>query len=358
MDILVKHNGTNISTHVLSYEREHKICTGIGILTLEVERTINRTFDPWDSVDIWENGSFQVRYYITSVDDSVPEGKLKIDCQDLSKKLVDFFIPTSYNIDYPSYTRYWIQLFMDMAGITYQFNTASSGNLLSNNTQLGLKPAYEEIQTLLQLSGWYMFFDGNGKAVIGPLQTDLADTTRKVGKTDITTISRVSNDQMLRNRALVLGAFDPYTLTYASADITIHTRWNYDNRDVRAMVVANSNIPNKSSAYSIANMLLKEFSRITVEKHLTVTGARNFNLGDACQVTSTVWRGKGLITTFGVRMGKDGLVTDLVLDERCPRLFGFFNFGDYVYVGTFGDGVRSEEHTSELQSRRDLVCRL
>src|SRR5690349_24009584 len=27
----------------------------------------------------------------------------------------------------------------------------------------------------------------------------------------------------------------------------------------------------------------------------------------------------------------------------------------YVWIGT---GVRSEEHTSELQSRRDLVCRL
>ncbi len=339
MDLLVKHSGTNITSHVLGYEREHKICTGIGTLKVEIERTISRTFDPWDSVDIWENGSFQVRYYISNVVDSVPDGKITLECQDLSKKLVDFFIPDSYTIDYPSYTRYWIELFLDMAGVDYIFNTASSGNLISNNTQLGLVPAYEQILVLLQLSGWYMYFDGNGKAVIGPLETDLASTTRKLAKTDIISIAKLSDDKMLRNRALVLGAFDPYSLSYASADVTIHTRWNYDNRDVRAMVVANSNIPNRGSAYSIANMLIKEFSRLTIEKHIVATGARNFNLGEACQVNSNVWRGKGLITTFGVRASKDGLYTDIVLDERCPRLFGFFDFGDFVYVGTFGDGI-------------------
>jgi hypothetical protein len=339
MDILVKHNGTNITEYVLSYEREHRICTGIGTLTIEFPRTINRTFDPWDSIDIHENGDFKVRYYVSAVTDTSPEGKVIVDCQDLSKKLVDFFIPESYIIETPSYTRTWIELFLDMADVEYEFTVDSPGNLLSNMTQLGLQPAYEQILLLLQLSGWYMYFDGNGKAIIGTLTTNLADTTNNVGKDDVLSISKVSDDKMLRNRALVLGAFDVYSMTYAAADVTVHTRWNYDRNDVRAMVVANSNIPNRGSAYSIANMLLKEFARITEVKTIELWGARNFNLGDACRATTNVWRGKGLITTFGVRMSKDGLITTIVLDERCPRLFGFFDFGDYVYVGTFGDGV-------------------
>lgn len=339
MNILVKHNGDTITSSVLSYERVHEICTGIGTLTIEIERTIGRNFDPWDSIDIHENGDFKVRYYISAVRDDIPQGKITLDCQDLSKKLVDFFIPESYTIEEPSYTRYWIELFLDMAGVNYDFETSSPGNLLSNHTQLGLVPAYEQILTLLQLSGWYMFFDGNGTAIIGPLETNLADTAGSVDGDDILSISKVSDDKMLRNRALVLGTFDIYTMSYASADVSVHTRWNYDRNDIRSMVVSNSNIPNKGSAYKIANMLLKEFARITEEKRIELHGARDYTLGEALRVNSRVWRGKGLITTFGVRMTKDGLITDVILDQRCPRLFGFFDFGDYVYVGTYGDGV-------------------
>ncbi len=339
MNVQVKHNGTNITGFVEEYTREHKVCTGIGSLSIKIARNIGRTFDPWDSIDIYENGSFKVRYYVSSVDDAIPSASITLDCQDVSKRLVDYFIPTSYTIDYPSYTRYWIEKFLTEAGVDSTFMTSSPGQLISNNTQLGLVSAYEQILTLLQMSGWYVYFNSSEHAVIGPLDADLAVSGRTISKSDILSISKISDDKMLRNRALVLGAFDPYTLSYAGADVTAHTRWNYDNRDVRAIVISNSNIPNASSAYGMANQIIKEFARITIEKHITVWGARNFNLGDSLRVTSTVWRGKGLITTFGTSMSKNGLVSNIILDERCPRLFGFFDFGDYVYVGTFGNGI-------------------
>lgn len=339
MNVQVKHNGTNITGYVIRYEREHKICTGIGNLTVEIDRTIPRTFDPWDTIDIYENSSFKVRYYISNSTDSIPKGTITLDCQDVSKRLVDYFIPTSYTIDYPSYTRYWIEKFLTEAGVAYTFTTSSQGNLISNNTQLGLVSAYEQLLTLLQMSGWFIYFNQSERAVIGSLDADLAVGSRSIGKTDILNINRISDDKMLRNRALVLGAFDAYSLKYATADVTVHTPWNYDSRDVRAVVISNSNIPNKNSAYGIANQLIKEFARITVEKHITVWGARDYNLGQALRVNSNVWRGKGMITTFGTSMSKEGLVTNIVLDERCPRLFGFFDYGDYVYVGTYGDGI-------------------
>src|SRR5690349_23059041 len=40
----------------------------------------------------------------------------------------------------------------------------------------------------------------------------------------------------------------------------------------------------------------------------------------------------------------------------CARTVAFAAFGISMVIGEFDD--RSEEHTSELQSRRDLVCRL
>lgn len=339
MQVQVKHNGTTITGFVESYEREHKICTGIGTLRVEIVRTINRTFDPWDSIDIYENGDFKVRYYISSVEDLIPRGVIVLECQDISKRLVDYFIPDTYTIDYPSRTRYWIEKFLTEAGIDFTFNTSSQGNLISNNTQLGLQPAYEQILTLLQMSGWFIYFNEAEEAVIGPLNADLAIAGRSVGKGDILEINRISDDKMLRNRALVIGSYNLLTMAYASADITVHTRWNYDHRDVRAVVISNSNIPTRGVAYGLANQIIKEFARITVEKHITLWGARDYNLGDAIRVNSTVWRGKGLITTFGTSMSKQGLITRIILDERCPRLFGFFDYGDYVYVGTYGDGV-------------------
>lgn len=339
MNVQVKHNGTTITGFVTEYERVHKICTGIGSLSISIVDTIPRTFVPWDSIDIYENGDFKVRYYVSSVEHNVPRSTLTLDCQDNSKRIVDYFIPDSYTVDYPSYTKYWISKFLDEAGVSYEYSVDSPGTLLSNFTNLGLVTVYEQVLTLLQMSGWYMYFDGNGKAIIGTLQTELADDLESVGKTDILNILVTKDDKMLRNKALVFGAYDAFTDSNAKASVTVHTPWNYDHRDIRTVVISNSNIPNDSTAYGMANQIVKEFSKITVEKHITLWGARDFNLGTALRVTSNVYKGKGLVTTFGTSMSKTGLVTNVVLDERCPRLFGYFDFGDYVYVSFYGDGV-------------------
>lgn len=184
-----------------------------------------------------------------------------------------------------------------------------------------------------------MYFSGAGTAIIGSLESDFASVDATFTRSDILNISRISDDKMLRNRALVLGAYDPYSLAYAGADLRVHTPWNYDEEDLRAIVISNSNIPNTESAFGMALQILKEFARITVEKHISLWGIRDVNLGNVVRVESGVWRGKGLITTFGTSMDKGGLKTNIILDERCPRLFGFFDFGDNVYVSTFGSGV-------------------
>lgn len=339
MDVKIYHEGIEITSHVISYDREHLICTGVGQLSITIERTIGRTFNPWDSIDIYENGDFKVSYYVSGTSDSIPDGTIVLQCQDMSKRLIDYFIPDQYTVEEPSYTRYWIEKFLDEAGIDYSFLTGSQGNLLSNFTTLGLSSAYDQIITLLQLSGWFMYFDGTGTAVIGTLDKDLAQKAGSFDSTDIIEIDVVSHDKMLRNRAVVWGAFDPLRQKNVYADVSTRTKWNYDSKDKRAVVISNSNIPNASSAYAMANQLVKEFSKITVEKHITLTGARDLNLGDIVNINTRAYRGSGMITTFGVSMSATGLTTKIILDERCPRLFGFYNFGDYVYVSTYGSGI-------------------
>jgi len=145
MNIQVEHNNVDISEYVISYDREHKICTAIGTLTLVVSDNIATTFNPWDEIDIHEEGDFKVRYYISTINWSIPNSTISLDCQDESKRLVDYFIPDQYTVEYPTYTRFWIEKFLDEVGTSYQFQTTSQGNLLSNHTSMGLMSAYEQI---------------------------------------------------------------------------------------------------------------------------------------------------------------------------------------------------------------------
>jgi len=339
MQVAVKHNSQDITNHVIRYDREHKLCTGIGLIEIEVEYSYSGTFDPWDSIDIYENGSHTGSYNVSSVSEGQPSATFVISGQDESKRLSDYFISDSYIVDYPSYTRYWIELFLDEVGINYTFLTESQGSLLSNNTSLGLTTAYEQVLMLLQMSGWYITFKPSGMAVIGKLENSLANGKMSLGRNSVIEIKTIKNDSMLRNRVVVWGHGDPTTSRWAFADVSVNTKWNYDDLDKRTIVIANSNVPTVAAAFLLANRALTEFAKLTVEKHLTVAGAKDLLPGDIISVQTKIFSGKGLVTTFGTSMSRTGLVTNIVLDERCPRLFGFFDFGGYVYVGTFGSGV-------------------
>ena len=50
------------------------------------------------------------------------------------------------------------------------------------------------------------------------------------------------------------------------------TQWNYDNKDIRAVALGNSTIPDRPTAVEIADILLNEFAGITVEKLLDAPG--------------------------------------------------------------------------------------
>jgi hypothetical protein len=339
MDVKVMHGSTDITSHVISWTREHKICSGIGMLEITVDYTYSASFDPWDKITIFENGKKNGQYYVSSASQEQPNSVTVINAQDGSKKLSDYFISVAYNVDYPSYASFWIGYFLDEMKIKYKIVSPDPGTLLSNNTALGLMSGYEQIMYLLQLNGWYITFDYNDTAIIGKLTGSYGATAGSFDNRDILDIKTVKHDNMLRNRAVVWGKGDPKTRRWVFADVYKATKWDYDKKDRRTVVISNSNIRKTTDAFALANKMLLEFSVITFEKHVELEGGRNILVGDVVTIKNKLFTGKGKVTSFGTSLDASGHTTQIKLDERCPRLFAFWDLGGFVYVGTFGSGV-------------------
>lgn len=339
MDIRIIHDGNDITSYVVSYTREQKICTGIGIFDFVVYENAPIVFTTWDEVELYEGGNHIGNYFISTINAIHPSATIAISCQDASKRAADYLIVDSYVVDYPSTSRYWIEKFLTEAGVSYEFDSDDTGSLLSNLSALGLMTLYEQMQTLLQMSGWYMHFSPDNVLIIGNLEKDLSQSDFSFNRTGIKSISLVKDDKMLRNRAVVYGGFSGETQQQVIADVSVDTKWNYGESDKRAVLISNSNIPTESDAYELANIALTEFADITKIKKIDVAGHYDVKLGDVIFVSSDVYTGKGIVTTIGTSLSSSGALTHITLDERCPRLFGFFDFGGFVYIGTYGSGV-------------------
>jgi len=98
LNVQVKHNDFDISNITIRYERNQQICTGIGMLNITLVDN-GRDYDPWDTIEITELGVKRGEYFISSVVRNKKEGVVELNCQDGSKKLSDYFISDSYEIN-------------------------------------------------------------------------------------------------------------------------------------------------------------------------------------------------------------------------------------------------------------------
>ena len=94
--------------------------------------------------------------------------------------------------------------------------------------------------------------------------------------------------------------------------------------------------------------ILDEFKDITSIKTLELAGAYDVSLANAVGITNRdVYNGNGIITSISSNMSSAGLTTTLVLDEKCPRMFGYYRWGDeYVYCSTSGEGIHRKPLSS------------
>lgn len=339
MNVQVTWNGSDITTSVIEYTREQDICTGEGTLDLNVEAKTARGFDPWDTIIVYEEGTKVHTYNISSIEEVIPDVMYIVTCQDDSKRLTDYFIDTQFAIDYPSSSRYWIELFLGYAGVTYNFNTSSYGNTLAETT-LGATSAYDALINLLQLNGWYFYFDKDNVCQIGKLSVDASSPEETFYGDTVLHIGYLKSDKLLRNRAVVWGAGDPDTMSWIYADSSTITGWNRPGNDYRTVVYSNPAIKTFGIAYYLAFLILTEFSKTIPEKDLSVTGSYpNVEIGSYIRAITNKMTVQGMVTHITVHMSSQGLTTDYSLDQRCPRLFGYADWNDYVYIGTQGAGV-------------------
>lgn len=338
-DCTIIHDGNDVSKTVISYEREKNICTGISTLTLTVEWKTSRTYTAWDEILLYEHGN-KIGTFVVSTTSKNHTGDLVLTCQDYSKKLSDYFVPDLYEIPDFSYSRTWIEFFLELVGVDFSFSTSSNGNYINNNTVFGRQSAFDIIQSLLQMSGWYLYFDEDGTCIVGELTKDLTNYDFIFDDTEIQKLTINKHDKQLRNRAVVWGLVSDQEAKRVYADITVTTPWDTSPLDKRAVVLSNPYIRSSGVAKSLARKMLDTFAEITVEKIAVLVRNYHLDVGQVVLLDSNYFSGSGLVTTVQSSMSAEGgLISTIILDEKCPRLFGYFGYIVPVYVGTEGAGV-------------------
>jgi len=345
-NVTVELNSSDITSWIIEYTRTQQICSGVGTLQLIVPTSSGLDFDPWDIIEIYEYGDKVGKFYVSESKESPKGGILVVGADDGSKLITDYFLTETYQSDILTYSRYWIQRILDEATVNYQFTVGDDqGGPVNPNTSFGLDSAYNLIQGLLQQSGWYLYFNPDGIAIIGRIDKNLSDPDHIISDSDILTLERERDDARLRNRAVVWGNANPLIGEQVFVDITLPSPWQIDSKDERTVVLANSSIYSNAVGVDLARKLLHEFEDIKDEKVILTACDKNFKIGDVIRVNSNYWTGSGLLTTLEASMSENGLVHTLTINEKCPRLFAYFGLplipvsGFYVYVGTEANGV-------------------
>ena len=341
INVQIKHSGVDITDDVINYMRQGSICTGVTQLTLTLPTATAPSMNVWDTVKLYEEGVQHGKFRILEIGRDA-KGETTVECQDESVRLTDYFITQSYFIDYPTYTKTWIEKFAAEAGVTTSYTTGSPGTLVSENSSLGPASAYDIIMQMCQYSGWYFYFDNDGTMIIGELTKDYGSTDLNVNETKILQFDHYIDDSFLRNEAHVWGNAQK-DQSWVLAKVHVTTPWDRGAKDRRPILYANSNIHSISTAYAIAYKLIDEFAHLKNEKVIKLAGGYDVNLGDLVHVSSRAWTGKGLVTSIQSETGSGGYITTLSLDEKCPRLLGYFGFSDWVYTGHDSDGVWRKE---------------
>jgi hypothetical protein len=338
MNVQLLHNGTDRTTDIIEYQRSQFICSGVGLLNFNAK--VDRGYLPYDTIVIYEEGVKRGTYYVGSVERSYTSG-VTVSCQDGTKKLMDYFISEIFDTgDVPYYAQYLLEKYLTEAGVAYSIDATTGNSLVSNDTSFGHSSAYDCITPLLEQCGWYIYFDIDGLCHVNHISVNIDDYASTLNDDRILSLVVNKNDKMLRNKAIVWGKADPLTGQWVFASSSTITPYNYDENDYRSVILAKDVIKSVDAAILISKQLLDEFAKITEEKTVSLSGVyTNVDIGSTVYLNSKYYTKLCLVTSTQVTMNKNGLITTLTLDQRCPRLIAYFDFGGDVYVGTLGNGI-------------------
>lgn len=350
MAILVTCNGTDITNKVISYDWDKNICTSVGQMRMELAPSATPSL--YQTLVLTEDGVKKGTFFIHTISRDYPNNTITINAQDASLKLQDYFISESIvppSTGDGSYSAYWIKNFFTRAGISYSIPTeeASGSTKLDGSTYLGMCSAMDAITPLLQQNGWHMTFDADNVAIIGPFEaTEGGDFADSSGNLDALSVVATQNDSMYRNRVVVWGSSNIETGQQIFVE---HKTYNaLPETDYKTVVVANPGIRTLFTANRVAARVLQGLNKYTYEVAIDYPGQVDTSVGGVFGVDLETKSYSGRVTTFGSSYSSDGLITHIVLGQRCPRMYADIDpdgtigdnyVGGHVYVGTAGAGV-------------------
>ena len=85
MSFTITRNGSDISSHVITYLREQKICNGIGVLQVTLDKSYSGSISPYDILVLTENGTKVGTYYVSTINSNFPDYTILVDAQDGTK---------------------------------------------------------------------------------------------------------------------------------------------------------------------------------------------------------------------------------------------------------------------------------
>lgn len=367
--IVIGETELNLQNGLIEFRREQDICSGINRATLTVTSELVTIPEIYSKIYVYE-GDYEGEtfvgetfiFYVASIE-RVQGSTVSITCQDITKLLVDYLVEDAYTIEEPTTTRYWIEKFLDEAGIDYYITESGYGAVISNNASFGREPLIDTLTFLVQHSGWYFIgetYDDGGtlkdRIKIGRLLVE-DDDYKAVPENLVESCNTSLTDKNSRNRVVIWGASNGVTKNSVFADISVMTGWQVDSTDVRTALMANPNISDNATATSIASRLLNEMQKLTYTKEIVLDdvcaydeggNVTNYELGDLVTIIETSESQysdaklngiNGVITSIQTEISIQGRKKTIILDQRCPRIIGFYDYGGYVYIGTVSGGI-------------------
>jgi hypothetical protein len=352
----LKRGSDDLSPYVISYEREHKVCSGTGSFSVNLSPNLPYDIIQGNQLNLKEDGTTVAKYYVETKERTDRELVTTLRAVDGAKWLRDYFIAEVLETDIDHYAKYWAKKILDKAKISYNFQTPNDGVKMEAVMTLGLQSAYDSLTTICQQNGWFFYFNSSGTCIIDNITFQPSGFSDTFGTTDVLEISTQINDERVRNRAVIWGGTDINNNEWIFTDRFVKTPWTRNKHDKRTVMVSNAAIGTKTIANEMAKKLLDEYQYPEHKKVIEVHGFKNISLGQGIRVKHDYYSGVGMVTSYKVTASNNGARTQVTLDERCPRLFAYFRpwdfwpwdfppytpyyFGEYIYIATHGNGIK------------------
>jgi hypothetical protein len=334
MDAQVLIDGQDVTSDVLRISRSSNYCSFSQTFELTLVLSNSWTINPYDEVEIYEEGTKVLTGFVSQAVKSAPEGTITVSGEDTFKRASDYFIETTYTTAVNQTVRYWIDFFLDLCGLTAIY-TDGNGPYVVKDQEVGLDTVSNIITYLVQYAGWYGRINTDGVLVLGKISKDDVEFT--IDDTILSVEYEKSYDKV-RNVALIFGGMEAQEDQFEPVFAKSRTDLPFLPVD-QTVVVGNHLIGDQETAKSFANDLVYTLSKPQFVKKLEIIGNPELRSGIYVEVVSRLFIGTALLSGLSSDFSEDGYKMSITLDDVCPRFSNVSKEQEILYAGTAGSGV-------------------